>query len=98
MVSLRWRHCCPPASSMAADAGLALLLTTSELRSSAADAVCPTLALDECADAVAARSANRPSLPIGDGDDLAYVIYTSGTTGRPKGVAISQSSICNFIS
>ncbi|WP_210448412.1 non-ribosomal peptide synthetase [Pantoea ananatis] len=28
--------------------------------------------------------------------DLAYVIYTSGSTGQPKGVAISNASICNF--
>jgi non-ribosomal peptide synthetase component F len=26
-----------------------------------------------------------------------YVIYTSGSSGRPKGVAVAQSSICNFI-
>ncbi|HTR90579.1 MAG TPA: Pls/PosA family non-ribosomal peptide synthetase [Trebonia sp.] len=31
------------------------------------------------------------------GDDLCYVIYTSGTTGRPKGVAVSHPSICNFV-
>ncbi|MDX6584457.1 MAG: hypothetical protein QOI10_3641, partial [Solirubrobacterales bacterium] len=30
-------------------------------------------------------------------EDLAYLIYTSGTTGRPKGVAISHASICNFV-
>jgi non-ribosomal peptide synthetase-like protein len=30
-------------------------------------------------------------------DDLCYVIYTSGTTGRPKGVAISHASVCNFV-
>ena len=48
---------------------------------------------------VAAESADR----LGRGevgaavDDLCYVIYTSGTTGRPKGVAISHASICNFV-
>jgi len=31
------------------------------------------------------------------GDDLCYIIYTSGTTGRPKGVAVSHASICNFV-
>jgi non-ribosomal peptide synthetase component F len=29
---------------------------------------------------------------------LCYIIYTSGTTGRPKGVAVTQASICNFLS
>ncbi len=45
----------------------------------------------------------RAGLPLGAGevsapaDDLCYVIYTSGTTGRPKGVAITHASICNFV-
>ncbi len=30
-------------------------------------------------------------------DQLSYIIYTSGTTGKPKGVAIDQASICNFV-
>jgi amino acid adenylation domain-containing protein len=30
-------------------------------------------------------------------DDVAYVIYTSGTTGRPKGVAIPQVAVANFL-
>lgn len=30
-------------------------------------------------------------------DSLAYIIYTSGSTGWPKGVAVNQSSICNFV-
>src|SRR4051812_2414242 len=30
-------------------------------------------------------------------DPLCYIIYTSGTTGNPKGVAIAQASICNFV-
>jgi amino acid adenylation domain-containing protein len=29
--------------------------------------------------------------------DIAYVIYTSGTTGRPKGVAIPQVAVANFL-
>lgn len=30
-------------------------------------------------------------------ESLAYAIYTSGTTGMPKGVKISNASICNLI-
>lgn len=30
-------------------------------------------------------------------DSLAYIIYTSGSTGMPKGVAISNRSVCNTV-
>ncbi len=31
-------------------------------------------------------------------DDLAYIIYTSGSTGDPKGVAVTQGNVQNFLS
>ena len=82
---------------IAGDAGLDLLLTTSDLRSAAADQpACPVLALDEADDEVRTEPDTRPELDT-DGDPAAYVIYTSGSSGRPKGVEVAQSSICNFI-
>jgi non-ribosomal peptide synthetase-like protein len=39
---------------------------------------------------------SRPDIDA-DPQSLAYIIYTSGTTGKPKGVAISQANIVNFL-
>jgi non-ribosomal peptide synthetase-like protein len=82
---------------IAGDAGTALLLTTAGLAPAAAGAPCGVLDLDGAAEAVARQPDSRPAVDAGP-DPLCYIIYTSGTTGRPKGVAIGQSSICNFIS
>jgi non-ribosomal peptide synthetase-like protein len=79
------------------DAGLALLVTTSDFQAAIKAVRCTILTLDAARDAAAAESAARPTVPDG-GDALCYIIYTSGTTGRPKGVAVNHSSICNFVS
>ena len=81
---------------IAEDAAPALLLTTSVFRETVAAVSCPHLALDSAADRIAWQPTTRPDLDD-DGDALCYIIYTSGTTGRPKGVAINQSNICNFL-
>jgi non-ribosomal peptide synthetase-like protein len=82
---------------MAADAGLALVLTTSDLAASHPGLPCPALSLDGETAALSAMPSTRPAVPD-EGDALAYVIYTSGTTGRPKGVAVTHANICHFLS
>jgi non-ribosomal peptide synthetase-like protein len=79
------------------DADVALLLSESGLAEAMASVRRPVLLCDQSAEAVALQPRNRPAI-ADDGDALAYIIYTSGTTGRPKGVAVGQASICNFIS
>lgn len=40
----------------------------------------------------------HPLADVGyDPADLAYMIYTSGSTGNPKGVAITQANLINFL-
>ncbi|GAA4700576.1 non-ribosomal peptide synthetase [Pseudonocardia yuanmonensis] len=78
---------------IAGDAGLDLLVTTSDLA--------PGVPVPElCLDTVELRPAAGPP-PVDDaatGDDpTCYVIYTSGSSGRPKGVEVAHSSITNFL-
>ena len=84
---------------MAADAGLAMLLTSRahaahfDLRGR------PVLLLEEQGAELSAVAATRigrdddAALP----EDVAYVIYTSGSTGRPKGVRIPHRAVSNFL-
>ena len=86
---------------IAADAGLRLVLTRSRLAGCLDSLAGGTglVSVDQARELIAAEPTDR----LGPGevgeadDDLCYVIYTSGTTGRPKGVAITHASICNFV-
>ena len=40
---------------------------------------------------------SKPVCVATQSSDAAYVIYTSGSTGQPKGIVISQRSICHFL-
>ncbi len=82
---------------MAADAKVAVVLTTSDIAASHPGLPCPALCLDSETAALRAMPPTRPMLPDED-DGLAYIIYTSGTTGSPKGVAITHANICHFLS
>ncbi|MGW2866247.1 Pls/PosA family non-ribosomal peptide synthetase [Streptomyces sp. NPDC001205] len=81
---------------VAGDAGLTDLVTTSRLRAHTAEVEGQVLAVDDPEHELARRPSTRPGV-CPDPSSPAYVIYTSGTTGRPKGVAISQGSIVNFL-
>ena len=86
---------------IAADASLRVVLTHSRLAHQAESLAAATevLPVDQVRAGVVAESTDRlgPGEVAAAADDLCYVIYTSGTTGRPKGVAITHASICNFV-
>ncbi|QSX77689.1 non-ribosomal peptide synthetase/type I polyketide synthase [Agrilutibacter solisilvae] len=86
-------------SYMAADAGLAMLLTTRahaprfDLRGR------PVFLFDEHAATLAQAPAHRLEHDEcgAQPEDPAYVIYTSGSTGRPKGVIVPHRAVSNFL-
>ena len=85
-------------SYIAADAGVRTVLSHSRLAGLVAKRGPEVVYVDQAA-MIAAEKGERLTVvdtgaPL---DDLCYVIYTSGTTGRPKGVAVSHPSICNFV-
>ncbi|QDW65940.1 amino acid adenylation domain-containing protein [Luteimonas granuli] len=84
---------------MAADAGLAALLTTRAHAAVFDPQGRAVLSLD----ALDAGLAAMPSTRIGrdegaaEPEGVAYVIYTSGSTGRPKGVQVPHRAVSNFL-
>ncbi|RJQ82230.1 amino acid adenylation domain-containing protein [Pseudonocardiaceae bacterium YIM PH 21723] len=81
---------------IARDAELCAILTSVALCGQTIDSECPSLVFDELNKDLTAQPSSRPQIAIAPAD-LCYVIYTSGTTGKPKGVAISQANIVNFL-
>jgi non-ribosomal peptide synthetase-like protein len=83
------------------DSGAGTVLSTSDLREKLDELEddVSVVALDQLDAAVDAAEDGAPDNEDSDDvdDQLAYLIYTSGTTGRPKGVAITHASACNFI-
>jgi amino acid adenylation domain-containing protein len=79
---------------MANDAGIALLISHSQLRESCVGVTAPRLDLDLAHADLATSPDTAPHVTI-EADDLAYVIYTSGSTGRPKGVAVPHRGFLN---
>lgn len=81
-----------------ADAEVRTVLTHARLAGLVTAAGADAAYVDQAALIAAESGARLAAGEVGTPrDDLCYVIYTSGTTGRPKGVAVSHPSICNFV-
>jgi len=78
------------------DAGARFLVSTVGMAARLAPGPCLPVLLEEEAQALAARSSQRPPPSARPGDPC-YAIFTSGSTGRPKGVAVAHRSVCNFV-
>jgi non-ribosomal peptide synthetase-like protein len=80
------------------DAEVEAVITTSDLAAATEGSTCLVVEIDTDA----ADIAGCPDTPIDlappAADEIAYVMFTSGSSGRPKGVMVSQASICNFLS
>ncbi len=83
-------------SFMLEDAGVTLLLTERQLRSSFQDYDTRTVCIDELAEDISARDETNPQVQVG-AESLAYVMYTSGSTGKPKGVAVTHKNIVRLV-
>ncbi len=78
---------------IAEDAGLHLLIGSSQDSAELAQLDVPVLDLADCAEDV---DAPDPSVKVHPGN-LAWVLYTSGSTGRPKGVAMPHRPLMSNV-
>ena len=83
---------------MAADAGLAALVTCGALAAALPHGGRPVVRLDADGVRLAAAAGARPhpGHPV-PAAALAYVIYTSGSTGRPKGIGIPHRAVTRLV-
>ncbi|HEY6188825.1 MAG TPA: condensation domain-containing protein, partial [Pyrinomonadaceae bacterium] len=88
----------PPArlAFMLEDSNAALLLTEQALQERFHNTATPLMTLDTEWQSVSSESDADLALDL-TSDALAYVIYTSGSTGQPKGVAITNRSLVNYV-
>ncbi len=83
---------------MAQDAQLKLAITEAAHADKCGVERDAQLRVDDDAAAIQAASADEPRVSEQwPANAPAYVIYTSGSTGQPKGVALPQDAVCNFL-
>jgi len=78
------------------DARLRGLVTTSALRGKTNALPCPVLELDLAYETLCIQPKTRPLVRV-DPASLCYITYTPSTTHQPVGVAVSHTSIVNFL-
>ncbi|MDY6950348.1 MAG: amino acid adenylation domain-containing protein [Thermodesulfobacteriota bacterium] len=83
-------------SLMVKDAGISVLLTQERLLSKLPDHRARVLGLDPGWNMCAHMSEENP-VGHARGHNLAYVMYTSGSSTKPRGVAISHSSLSSYL-
>lgn len=96
LVGMNWRLAPGELGQIAANAGLALLLTAPEFEPQVPSSVresCPVITMgEEYEQWVGAAAATPPEAEV-SADDVVYQLYSSGTTGLPKGTLITSANL-----
>ena len=96
VVGMNWRLAPRELEQIAANAGLALLLTAPEFEPQVPSSVresCPVITMGEEYEQWVRAAANTPPEAEVSADDVVYQLYSSGTTGLPKGTLITSANL-----